>query len=72
MGTNIKPEVQQAKTEWMAAPKNDKPAALALARKYGVAESTIHRARAGWIKEVRKLARAAAPRKAISKESTNG
>ena len=72
MGTNIKPAVQEAKTEWMAAPKSDKPAALALARKYGVAESTIHRARAGWIKEARKLARAATPRKVVSKESANG
>ena len=72
MGTNTKPGVLDAKAEWMAAPKNDKPAALALARKHGVAESTIHRARAGWIKEARKLARAAAPRKAISKESANG
>lgn len=60
--------VTAAKTEWMAAPKKSKPAALALARKYGVAESTIHRARAGWIKEAKKLTRANAPCKAMEVE----
>lgn len=58
-------EVLAAKAQWMAADKKSKPAALELSRKYGVAESTIHRARAGWIKEARKLARADAQRKAV-------
>jgi hypothetical protein len=64
--------VTAAKAEWMSASKKEKPAALDLARRYNVAESTIHRARAKWIKEARKLARAAAPRKAVNKEATNG
>lgn len=49
--------VTAAKEEWMAADKKAKPPALDLARKHGVAESTIHRARAGWIKEAKKAAR---------------
>ncbi len=56
-------EVMAAKQEWMTAQKGVKPAALDLARKYGVAESTIHRARAKWIKEEKKMARLNGPRK---------
>ena len=58
-------EVIAAKQEWMAAPKGAKPAALYLARRYGVAESTIHRARVKWIKEQRKIDRANTPCKPV-------
>lgn len=59
MAHEPKKEVQEAMREWLAAPKKNKPAALELARKYGVAESTIHRARAKWIKAERKAAKEA-------------
>jgi hypothetical protein len=59
MAHEPKKEVQSAMREWLAAPKKNKPAALELARKYGVAESTIHRARARWIKAERDTAREA-------------
>jgi len=63
MAHEPKKEVQAAMREWFAAPKKNKPAALELARKHGVAESTIHRARAKWIKEEKKMARLNGPRK---------
>jgi hypothetical protein len=57
MAHQPKPEVEAAKAEWMAAPRRQKPAALDLARRHGVAESTIHRARVKWVKEQRKAAK---------------
>lgn len=35
---------EAAKTEYQAAPDNDKPSARVLAAKHGLSESTLHRA----------------------------
>ena len=51
MSHPVSEAVKAARLCWMRAPEGKKPAALYLARKYGVNESTIHRARARWIAE---------------------
>lgn len=49
-----------ARRKWMKAPEGKKPTALELAKQYKVHESTIHRAREKWIKELKEKPDAAA------------